>query len=212
MIDGGGRSQRLGVLADGEPRVAMRAVAASAAPKRLVWSQATIVACLAAAIFLALSLFLNGFLSPSNLINLVRNVTVLGIFSIGMAAVVIGRGVDLSMVPIMAGWLRTGDRGRIDADGYLWITGLKDVIIRGGHNIDPALGELPVLYVQLKPETRATEEELGYFLHPRILERAAIPKSISIVPEIPLSGPGKISKLLLRRQAIADGFQDELDR
>jgi ribose transport system permease protein len=69
---------------------------------RLGWNQATIVACLAAAIFLALSFFLNGFLSPSNLINLVRNVAVLGILSVGMATVVIGRGIDLSMVPIMA--------------------------------------------------------------------------------------------------------------
>ena len=40
------------------------------------------------------------------------------------------------------GWLRTGDLGRLDPDGYLWISGrLKDIIIRGGHNIDPALVE-----------------------------------------------------------------------
>lgn len=80
---------------------------AAAAPvatarRGFVWSQATIVACLAAAMVVGLSLFLDGFLDSGNLINLVRNVAVLGILSAGMAAVVIGRGIDLSMVPIMA--------------------------------------------------------------------------------------------------------------
>ncbi len=40
------------------------------------------------------------------------------------------------------GWIKNGDLGRIDADGYLWLTGrAKDVIIRGGHNIDPSVIE-----------------------------------------------------------------------
>jgi len=70
--------------------------------RRFEWSQATIVALLAGAMFVLFSIFLNGFLTPSNLITLVRNVAVLGILGIGMATVVIGRGIDLSMIPIMA--------------------------------------------------------------------------------------------------------------
>ena len=113
---------------------------------------------------------------------------------------------------------------------------MKDLIIRGGHNIDPAIieepayqhpavqlaaavgrpdrfaGELPILYVQLKSGARASEQELQEFLRERIIERAAMPKSVIIIPEIPLSGPGKVSKLMLRRQAISAVFQQELDR
>ena len=44
------------------------------------------------------------------------------------------------------GWFNSGDLGRIDADGYLWLTGrVKDVIIRGGHNIDPSVIEETLL-------------------------------------------------------------------
>lgn len=70
--------------------------------RRIEWDQALIVACLSCAMFLLFSVTLRGFFSADNLINLVRNVSVLGILGIGMATVVIGRGIDLSIVPIMA--------------------------------------------------------------------------------------------------------------
>jgi fatty-acyl-CoA synthase len=124
------------------------------------------------------------------------------------------------------GWLNTGDLGRIDADGSIWITGReKDVIKRGGHGIDPAVieealyqhpdvalaaavgkpdayaGELPVAYVQLKPGRHEDPEALLRFAASLIRERAAVPKAIWIVPNLPLTGVGKIYKPPLRLDA-----------
>jgi fatty-acyl-CoA synthase len=125
-------------------------------------------------------------------------------------------------------FLRTGDLGRIDSDGYLWITGrAKDLIIRGGHNIDPEeiegalaghpavasvgaigqpdafAGELPCAYVELVAGAEATGEELMEHAKAHIHERAAIPKHIEIVPELPKTAVGKILKNELRKLAIA---------
>ncbi len=133
------------------------------------------------------------------------------------------------------GWLDTGDLGRQDADGYFWITGRqKEIIIRGGHNIDPTLieeplyehpavalaaavgkpdivaGELPVAYVALKPGAAATAAELLDHLRPRIAERAAVPKEIHILRALPLTGVGKIHKLTLRHDAARRAFEDAL--
>ncbi len=133
-------------------------------------------------------------------------------------------------------YLRTGDLGRIDADGYLWITGrAKDLIIRGGHNIDPALieealaghdavamagaigqpdahsGELPCAYVELVAGASVTPEELMEFANVRIPERAAHPKHIEILPELPKTAVGKVFKPALRKSAIARIYNHALE-
>ena len=133
-------------------------------------------------------------------------------------------------------FLRTGDLGRIDADGYLWITGrAKDVIIRGGHNIDPAeiedallthpsvavaaaigqpdahAGELPCAYVELVAGAMVTEEELLKHAQVHIHERAAWPKHIEILPELPKTGVGKVFKPDLRKRSIARVYDAALE-
>ncbi len=70
--------------------------------KSIVWSQERIVLALAILLFVVAALTLRGFVAPDNLIAIVRSVSVLGILAIGMAIVIIGRGIDLSMVAIMA--------------------------------------------------------------------------------------------------------------
>ncbi|NUX99702.1 acyl-CoA synthetase [Paraburkholderia youngii] len=132
-------------------------------------------------------------------------------------------------------WLNTGDLGRRDADGYFWLTGRKkELIIRGGHNIDPAAieealhrhpavqiaaavgrpdahaGELPVAYVQLKPGVTTTEAELAAFLRASISERAALPKAIRVIDTMPLTGVGKIYKPALKWREMADALRSAL--
>lgn len=134
-------------------------------------------------------------------------------------------------------YLRTGDLGRIDPDGYLWITGRqKDLIIRGGHNIDPAeieealmgheavafagaigqpdirAGELPCAYVELVPGAEVTTEALLAFAASRIHERAAYPKHVEILDEMPKTAVGKVFKPALRKMAIARIYNAALTR
>jgi len=132
-------------------------------------------------------------------------------------------------------YLRTGDLGRLDEDGYLWITGrAKDLIIRGGHNIDPAeieealaghaavamagaigqpdahSGELPAVYVELVGGATVSEKELFDYAVERIPERAAYPKYIEILEELPKTAVGKVFKPDLRRRAITRIFDASL--
>jgi fatty-acyl-CoA synthase len=134
-------------------------------------------------------------------------------------------------------WLNTGDLGWQDAEGYFWLAGRKkELIIRGGHNIDPKIieealskhpavalvaaigrpdahaGELPVAYVQLKPGAGASEQELMNFAADTIPERAAIPKRISILRALPTTAVGKIFKPTLHNLEVETVVRSEAMR
>jgi fatty-acyl-CoA synthase len=124
-------------------------------------------------------------------------------------------------------WLNTGDLCSIDDDGYVWLRGrTKDLIIRGGHNIDPMVieealyahpsvlhaaavgtpdagkGEMPVAYVQLRAGANAVEPDLLAHCRAQIGEQAAVPRNVRIIEAMPLTAVGKIFKPALRMDAL----------
>lgn len=133
------------------------------------------------------------------------------------------------------GWLISGDLGYIDATGRVFITGrAKDLIIRSGHNIDPAMiedaflahpavaaaaavampdayaGELPVAFVVMQPGQDVSPDVLQSFVEARIHERPAFPKRIFFVDSLPLTGVGKVFKPALRNQCATTLFAEVL--
>jgi long-chain acyl-CoA synthetase len=123
---------------------------------------------------------------------------------------------------IRDGWLYTGDMGRLDRDGFLYIVERKkDLIIRGGFNIypreveealyacpkiaeaavvgmaDPLMGEDVLAFVVLKPDQTATADEVMAFCETR-LARYKCPKQVRFVNALPKSPIGKILRKELR--------------
>jgi len=126
------------------------------------------------------------------------------------------------------GWLRSGDLGVMDADGYCVITGrIKDMIIRGGENVYPKeieeylrshpavsdvavygvpsykYGEEVAAAVKLKPGAQVTPVELEEFCKGSISD-FKVPRYIQFVDEFPLTASGKIQKFILRARAAED--------
>jgi acyl-CoA synthetase (AMP-forming)/AMP-acid ligase II len=126
------------------------------------------------------------------------------------------------------GWLITGDLGRLDADGYLYIVGRsKDVIIRGGNNVHPTdveyaisshpavhevavvgvehpvLGEDVLAFVVLRPGMGATADELRDHTL-QLLARYKVPRQWRFVDALPRNATGKVVKDQLRARLEED--------
>ncbi len=135
------------------------------------------------------------------------------------------------------GWLDTGDLGHVDADGYVYLTGrAKDLIIRGGHNIDPRVieeallahpgvtaaaavgmpdahaGEVPVAYVVSAGPAAFDEARLLEWAANTIGEPAARPKRIYAIPAIPLTAVGEQFKPALAADAARNAVAEAMDR
>lgn len=135
------------------------------------------------------------------------------------------------------GWLSTGDVGYFTADQRLVLTGReKDLIVRSGHNIDPAAiedvanqftgvqisaavampdeyaGEVPALFVVPQPGATIDLAALGRYLEANVHEPPARPRSVQMLDALPVTAVGKIFKPTLRDLAIQEKVRLEVAR
>ncbi len=135
------------------------------------------------------------------------------------------------------GWLVTGDIGYLTEDERLILTGrAKDLIVRSGHNIDPAAiedvanefpgvqissavgmpdqyaGEVPILFVVAGPGHTIDLQAIEQHLERNIMEPPAKPKRVIILDRLPVTAVGKIFKPTLRDLAIKEKVRLEIER
>jgi len=129
---------------------------------------------------------------------------------------------ELTADVLRGGWLHTGDIGRLDSDGYLYVVDRKkDLILRGGFNVfprdvedallehpavgaaavvgrpDERLGEEVVAYVSLRPGAAATSAELVEFAKTRV-GKHKYPREVRILDQVPLTPVGKVDRKAVR--------------
>ena len=133
------------------------------------------------------------------------------------------------------GYLVTGDVGHFTDDSQLVLTGRKkDLIIRGGHNIDPAAieevanahpavagsaavgmpdayaGEIPVLFIVARSDKELNLDEVVKYLEVHTPEPPARPRHVFVIDELPTTAVGKIYKQSLREKAVIEKLRLEL--
>lgn len=124
---------------------------------------------------------------------------------------------------LRGGWMHTGDVGRFDADGYLYVVDrLKDLIIRGGFNVyprdvedamcahpdvlacvvvgrpDPKYGEEVVAFVQVRPGAEVAAQDLVGYAKEH-LSAAKYPRDVRVIDQLPLTAVGKADRKALRK-------------
>lgn len=135
------------------------------------------------------------------------------------------------------GWLVTGDIGYLTEDERLVLTGrAKDLIVRSGHNIDPAAiedvanefpgvqissavgmpdqyaGEVPILFVVPAPGQTINLSAIEQHLERHIMEPPAKPRRVVVLDRLPVTAVGKIFKPALRDLAIKEKVRLEIER